>query len=184
MIEKMIEEAFEGNYTSFSELFKEELGRRIHEKLEEKKNSVINQAYNVCEGCEVEEEEFEEIDDVEEEYGDDDHTMDPKSHVKKEGPNKFCVYDKDGKKIETFDNKKEAEAYAVKNHDDLMKEAYHSKKKIEAMDAVGKEDGDIDNDGDKDSSDKYLLKRRKAIGKAMKKEGSYGSKKSKSGGGY
>ena len=36
MIEKMIEEAFEGNYTSFSELFKEELGRRIHEKLEEK----------------------------------------------------------------------------------------------------------------------------------------------------
>ena len=58
MIEKMIEEAFEGNYTSFSELFKEELGRRIHEKLEEKKSSVINQAYNVCEGCEVEEEEI------------------------------------------------------------------------------------------------------------------------------
>ena len=38
------------------------------------------------------------------------------------------------------------------------------------MDAVGKEDGDIDNDGDKDSSDKYLAKRRKAIGKAMKSE--------------
>ena len=54
----------------------------------------------------------------------------------------------------------------------------------EAMEPVGKEDGDVDNDGDKDSSDKYLLKRRKAIGKAMKKEGSYGSKKSKSGGGY
>ena len=40
----------------------------------------------------------------------------------------------------------------------------------EKMDAVGKEDGDIDNDGDKDSSDKYLAKRRKAIGKAMKSE--------------
>ena len=39
------------------------------------------------------------------------------------------------------------------------------------MDPVGQEDGDIDNDGDKDSSDKYLAKRRKAIGKAMKKEG-------------
>ena len=39
------------------------------------------------------------------------------------------------------------------------------------MDPVGKEDGDIDNDGDEDSSDKYLAKRRKAIGKAMKKEG-------------
>ena len=40
------------------------------------------------------------------------------------------------------------------------------------LDPVGKEDGDVDNDGDKDSSDKYLMKRRKAIGKAigMKKE--------------
>jgi len=40
----------------------------------------------------------------------------------------------------------------------------------EKMDAVGKEDGDIDNDGDKDASDKYLAKRRKTISKAMKKE--------------
>jgi hypothetical protein len=40
----------------------------------------------------------------------------------------------------------------------------------EALDPVGKEDSDIDNDGDTDSSDKYLHKRRKAIGKAMKKE--------------
>jgi len=40
----------------------------------------------------------------------------------------------------------------------------------EALDAVGKEDGDIDNDGDKDDSDEYLQKRRDAIGKAMKKE--------------
>ena len=38
------------------------------------------------------------------------------------------------------------------------------------LDPVGKEDGDIDNDGDKDDSDEYLLARRKAIAKAMKKE--------------
>ena len=38
------------------------------------------------------------------------------------------------------------------------------------MDPVGQEDGDIDNDGDEDSSDKYLAKRRKAIGKAMGKK--------------
>jgi len=38
----------------------------------------------------------------------------------------------------------------------------------EKMDPVGKEDADIDNDGDVDSSDKYLHARRKAIGKAMK----------------
>lgn len=40
----------------------------------------------------------------------------------------------------------------------------------EALDAVGKEDGDIDNDGDKDDSDEYLAKRRKAIAKAIKKQ--------------
>ena len=40
----------------------------------------------------------------------------------------------------------------------------------EAMDAVGKEDKDIDNDGDHDKTDKYLLNRRKAIGKAIAKK--------------
>ena len=40
----------------------------------------------------------------------------------------------------------------------------------EGMDAVGKEDKDIDNDGDHDSTDKYLLNRRKAIGKAIAKK--------------
>jgi hypothetical protein len=38
------------------------------------------------------------------------------------------------------------------------------------MDAVGQEDGDVDNDGDEDESDAYILKRRKAIKKAMTKE--------------
>ena len=39
------------------------------------------------------------------------------------------------------------------------------------LDPVGKEDGDIDNDGDEDDTDSYLLNRRKKIGQAMKKEG-------------
>ena len=42
--------------------------------------------------------------------------------------------------------------------------------KKEAMDPVGKEDGDIDNDGDVDKSDKYLKNRRKAIRRALQKE--------------
>ena len=46
-------------------------------------------------------------------------------------------------------------------------EPIEEKKKL---DPVGKEDGDVDNDGDKDSSDSYLMKRRMAIKKAMKKE--------------
>lgn len=42
--------------------------------------------------------------------------------------------------------------------------------KKEALDPVGKEDDDIDNDGDVDKSDKYLKNRRKAIGRALQKE--------------
>ena len=38
------------------------------------------------------------------------------------------------------------------------------------LDPVGKEDDDIDNDGDVDKSDSYLKNRRKAIAKAMRKE--------------
>ena len=38
-----------------------------------------------------------------------------------------------------------------------------------SLDPVGKEDKDIDNDGDHDKTDKYLLKRRKAIGKSIRK---------------
>ena len=38
------------------------------------------------------------------------------------------------------------------------------------LDPVGKEDKDIDNDGDHDKDDKYLLNRRKVISKAMGKK--------------
>ena len=38
------------------------------------------------------------------------------------------------------------------------------------MDPVGQEDGDINNDGKKDGTDKYLMNRRKAIGKAIAKK--------------
>ena len=48
-----------------------------------------------------------------------------------------------------------------------MKNPHFEEKKL---DPVGKEDGDVDNDGDEDSSDEYLMKRRKAIGKAMGKK--------------
>ena len=40
----------------------------------------------------------------------------------------------------------------------------------EKLDPVGKEDDDIDNDGDVDKTDKYLLNRRKAIKKAVDKQ--------------
>lgn len=44
------------------------------------------------------------------------------------------------------------------------------KKSKKKLDPVGKEDDDVDNDGDVDKSDKYLKNRRKAIGKAVKED--------------
>ena len=40
----------------------------------------------------------------------------------------------------------------------------------EKLDPVGKEDDDVDNDGDSDESDEYLKKKRAAISKAVKNE--------------
>ena len=48
--------------------------------------------------------------------------------------------------------------------------ALRKEKMKEGLDPVGKEDGDVNNDGKKDGTDKYLLNRRKAIGKAIKKK--------------
>tara|TARA_B100001989_G_scaffold124782_1_gene88147 strand:+ start:2037 stop:2954 length:918 start_codon:yes stop_codon:yes gene_type:complete len=48
-------------------------------------------------------------------------------------------------------------------------EAYQSIRE-KKLDPVGKEDGDVNNDGKKDSTDSYLMNRRKTIAKAMKKE--------------
>ena len=49
-------------------------------------------------------------------------------------------------------------------------EAYQLVYEKKKLDPVGKEDDDVDNDGDVDSSDEYLKKRRAAIGKAMGKD--------------
>jgi len=53
-----------------------------------------------------------------------------------------------------------------------MDEVFDEGKKLAAPDhdPVGQEDKDIDNDGDHDKTDKYLLNRRKVIGKAMGKK--------------
>ena len=55
-----------------------------------------------------------------------------------------------------------------------MKMDDHPQYAKEALDPVGKEDGDVNNDGKKDSTDSYLMKRRKAIGKAIKSKMSEG----------
>ena len=49
--------------------------------------------------------------------------------------------------------------------------AYIDLTNTEALDPVGKEDSDINNDGKTDKTDKYLQAKRDAIAKAMKNEG-------------
>ena len=52
-----------------------------------------------------------------------------------------------------------------------MSAAYQEvQEKAKKLDPVGKEDGDINNDGKKDSTDSYLANRRKVIAKNLKKE--------------
>ena len=78
---------------------------------------------------------------------------------------------KDGKKVSEAKkpdaNKNGIPDYAEdgKGKNDLKK-----KKVKEALDPVGKEDDDVNNDGKKDSSDAYLKKRRAAVGKAVAKK--------------
>jgi hypothetical protein len=50
----------------------------------------------------------------------------------------------------------------------MKKAAQDAKEVDEALDPVGKEDDDVDNDGDKDSSDEYLKARREKIAKNIK----------------
>ena len=61
--------------------------------------------------------------------------------------------------------------------EDVIRSMYQVEKKLDAVNPVAvkkkfddRKDKDIDNDGDVDSSDKYLHKRRKAISKAVKSE--------------
>ena len=71
---------------------------------------------------------------------------------------KVAAYDKKGKQVGLYKNMADAKK---------LKPGHTYKPHKEELDPVGKEDGDIDNDGDTDASDKYLKKRRKAISKAI-----------------
>ena len=71
------------------------------------------------------------------------------------------LYEDIGHVLNRYYDIDEAHVYGHDDEDSEMKEK---------LDPVGKEDGDVDNDGDTDSSDEYLKKRRDAIAKAMKKE--------------
>ena len=91
------------------------------------------------------------------------------------GPSAKDLLDEGGKYLKYSDLLLQKGRLLAKNQNTAMidKEIKKEMGKLgikEKLDPVGKEDGDIDNDGDKDSSDKYLAKKRKAITKAVDKE--------------
>jgi hypothetical protein len=67
--------------------------------------------------------------------------------------------------IESLQNENEALILVI---EELVARLDEAKKA--ALDPVGKEDSDVNNDGNVDGTDKYLLNRRKAIGKAIAKK--------------
>jgi|TARA_R100000084_G_C4622161_1_gene133747 hypothetical protein len=84
-----------------------------------------------------------------------------------------AVIDAASKILMGVNDEETAKAQTEEEHpaiDPKNQELEEAKKKAK-MDAVGDEDGDIDNDGDEDDSDAFLAKKRKAIKKAMAKEG-------------
>jgi len=112
-----------------------------------------------------------------------------------DGPNKPASEAKDRLLMKTKKKREKMQMNSYKPEGELVDEMSHSSEKkpkekkmtrslldsirkvntgagsqYEAMDAVGQEDGDINNDGKKDKTDKYLMKRRKAIGKAIAKK--------------
>ena len=85
---------------------------------------------------------------------------------------------KDGKKVESIEpqfKSKFMKMVEAKKAEAADKKKVDAKKKKmeEAMDPVGKEDDDVNNDGKKDKTDDYLKNRRNAVNKAVggKKEG-------------
>jgi hypothetical protein len=74
----------------------------------------------------------------------------------------FKVFEKTASEVHTLQQRLES---AYEDIGGTLNKYY---KISEAMDAVGKEDGDIDNDGDSDKTDDYLDNRRSAISNAIK----------------
>ena len=85
-----------------------------------------------------------------------------RTSLSSKGKKKEDAQDKSAKIVSAITRQKEKERFA-KMGDERARSNYN-----EGLDPVGKEDGDVNNDGKKDGTDKYLMNRRKAIGKAIK----------------
>ena len=77
------------------------------------------------------------------------------------------------KKAKKLEKKRASQSQAARNnpHFDSTQPSPSGRSMGESkLDPVGQEDGDINNDGKKDGTDKYLMNRRKAVKKAIAKK--------------
>ena len=93
------------------------------------------------------------------------------------GKKKEDALNKSDKIVTAISRQKEKERFA-KMGDEKARDNYK-----EELDPVGQEDKDIDNDGDHDKTDKYLLNRRKKVGKAIAKKKGMKEEEERIGGG-
>lgn len=84
-------------------------------------------------------------------------------HMKRMGES-FKVFEKTLKEVETLQQRLES------SYDEIGEVLGKYYEITEELDPVGKEDGDIDNDGDEDSSDMYLKNKRDVVSNAIKNE--------------
>ena len=98
-----------------------------------------------------------------------DKTKNPKKLRKQKAMGESAVPGKPAERLGAVTAIPKSEQDAARERLLAKTKAKRDKMKV-ALDPVGQEDDDIDNDGDSDKSDKYLLNRRKEIGKAIQKK--------------
>ena len=102
-----------------------------------------------------------------------------RTSLSSKGKKKEEAQDKSAKIVSAITKQKEDERF-----ERIGKDPKHQNNYKESLDPVGQEDKDIDNDGDHDKTDKYLLNRRKKVGAAIaKKKGEVKEQEEKIGGG-
>ena len=71
--------------------------------------------------------------------------MDPRKHValSKKNPGMYCVFDAKGREVKLFKKKSDAEAYAIKNHDELMKESVNESRKKKITYVINRRTGEV-----------------------------------------
>lgn len=169
-IKELIYAAVEENAVKFQELVNAQLQVRAYDAIEALRPEVGASMFGEAKKMDDDEEDE---DENEEDEDKDEIKESVREYLNQKGTGKSTEgYDDAG----TFD-RQTAEKHAAKHGGKVVPDpsgkhlvVLRGKKKMQEakLDPVGREDSDIDNDGDTDKSDKYLHNRRKKIGQAIK----------------